>query len=109
MDTAYQPVYKQAAALQHKFHDFTHTAAHDPAATLLRNQIHGLTKDLATGKNPRTIENRIKMIDRQLRQVQRSNPHAMPGQGPVMNINQSMMLRKNFESMRMNIRQQPHY
>lgn len=112
MDAQYKPIYKQAAALQHKFHDYSHTAAHDPAAHLLRNQIHALTKDLASNKNPHTIENRLKVIDRQLRQVQQVNDHSMFGersQSRVLNPGQTNMLRKNFQSMRMNMRHQPHY
>ncbi len=109
MDAHYQPIYKQAAKLQHVFHDYTHTTAHDPAANMLRKQIHDLTNDLASGKNPRTVENRLKTIQTQIKRTQRTTPYGMPGQGPIMNTNQSVQLHKNFEMMRRNIRQMPHY
>jgi hypothetical protein len=109
MDSHYQPIYKQAAALQHNFHDYTHTSAYDPTAKVLRNEIHHLTNDLAAGKNPRTIENRLRTINTQLKRSQMANPAAMPGQAPIMNANQTNMLRKNFETIRMGVRQHPHY
>lgn len=109
MDAHYQPIYKQAAVLQHRFHDYTHTTAHDPAANMLRKQIHDLTNDLAAGKNPRTVENRLKTIQTQIKRTQMRNPVAMPGEHPIINTAQSVQLHKNFEIMRRNIRQMPHY
>ncbi len=110
MEERYKPLYKQAAALQHHFHDYTHHTANDPAAKMLRQQIHHLTNDLASGKNPRSIENRMKTIQTQLKRTQQQ-PHTygLPGQSPILNTNQSVQMHKNFEMMRRNIRQMPHY
>lgn len=121
MDSHYQPLYKQAAALQYKFHDYTRATAHDPTAMVLRNQLHNLTNDIAAGKNPRTIENRMKTIQTQIKRQQMYNPAAplqstqAPGQAirtgesQILNTNQANYMNKNFQTMRMNIRQHPHY
>lgn len=111
MDSSYVPIYKQAAALQHQFHDYSHHMAHSPTATVLRNEIHNLTNDLASNKHPRTIEHRLKTIENQLRMAQTFHPGLLPGQSesPVINTHESTMLHKNFEMMRKNIRMNPHY
>lgn len=110
MDTHYQPIYKQAAATQYKFHDYTHATAYDPAAKVLRNQMHSLTNDLAANKDPRQIEKRVRTIQTQLRRNQTLNPAAMPGQQPpILNQNQSQTLHRNLESIRKNITQHPNF
>ncbi len=126
MDSRYVPIYKQAAALQHQFHDISHSAAHNPQAMVLRNEIHHLTNDIATNKNPRTIDHRLQTIQRQLRIAQTVHPggfgggvpnhtfgapggyHSQPQQ-PLLNNHQSMALNKNFEMMRKSIRMNPHF
>jgi hypothetical protein len=105
MNDQYKPIYKQAARLQHDFHDFTHHTAHDPMASVLRKEIHELTNDLAVGKNATTIESRVKNIQRQMHQTQlraNSNPHAST---PILNTHQFVSLNQNFEHMRQNIHQ----
>jgi hypothetical protein len=109
MDMQYQPIYRQAAAAQNMFHNYTHTTAHDPTATVLRNEIHKLTNDLASGRNPRAIEQRVRTIQTQLQRTQMRNPSALPGASPVLNFKQSQMLHSNFEAMRRNIRQHPNF
>ncbi len=109
MDTRYQPLYRQAATMQHKFHDFTHTTANDPMANVLRQQIHGLTNDLASNKNPGVIDRRLRTIQTQLRRTQAANPSAMPGQNPLINMNQKNFLNSNFERMRQNVIQHPNF
>jgi hypothetical protein len=80
---------------------------------VLRQQIHNLTNDLASNKNPRTIENRLRTIQTQLRQAQRQsstmNMGAMPGQNSALNYRQNNYLKSNFEQMRTNVRQHPHF
>lgn len=109
MDAHYQPLYRQAAQAQHMFHTYTHSMAHDPNALVLRNEMHKLTNDLAAGRNPRTIDRRMRTIQTQLQRTQLSHPTAMPGQSPIMNFNQSQRLHHNFEQMRRNIRQHPGF
>lgn len=111
MDSSYVPIYKQAAALQHQFHDMSHASAHHPTAVVLRNEIHHLTNDIAANKNPRTIEHRLHTIQNQLRLAQTLHPDMLqPTHGqPLLNNHQSMALSKHFEMMRKNIRMNPHY
>lgn len=130
MDAQYQAMYKQAATLQHTFHDYTHAnkTAYDPTATLIRNELHGLTNDLAAGKNPRTIDNRLKLIQNKIKETQRVNPmnsmnpmHSvnpmnpaagLPGHSygsPVLNYNQRNNLSKNFQGMRQAVQARPHF
>lgn len=114
MDSNYVPIYKQAAALQHQFHEYSSHMAHSPTATVLRNEIHSLTNDLATNKHPRTIEHRVRTIENQLRMSQHyhegMNATGMPGQSsPILNIHQSTHMYKNFEHIRREIRMNPHY
>jgi hypothetical protein len=114
MDSRYVPIYKQAAVLQHQFHDLSNGAAHNPQAMVLRNEIHHLTNDLATNKNPRTIDHRLQTIQHQLRLAQTLHPGMMGNTGgfnhqPLLNNHQSMTMHKNFEMMRKNIRMNPHF
>lgn len=113
MDTHYQSIYKQAAAVQHSFHDYTHQVAYDPGATLIRNEMHALTNAIASGKSARTIDDHMKTIQTQIQKTQLLNPTASPTQGhiasPILNYNQRNFLNKNFQTMRQNIRQHPHF
>lgn len=111
MDSNYVPIYKQAAALQHQFHDYSHHMAHSPTTTVLRNEIHNLTNDLAMNKHPRTIEHRVRTIEQQLRLAQTLHPGSIPGQSgsPILNMHQSTNMHKNFEQIRRQIRMNPHY
>lgn len=114
MDTHYQAVYKQAATMQHAFHDYTHRVAYDPHAALLRKELHGLTNDIASGKNARTIDGRMKKIQTEIQrtQIQGLTATTAPGQqpqGPILNYNQRNFLNKNFQQMRQTIQQHPHF
>ena len=110
MDTHYQPIYRQAAAAQYKFHDYTHATAYDPAAKVLRNQMHSLTNDLAANKDPRAIERRVRTIQTQLRRGQQAaNQMGLQGQSPILDRNQTQTLNRNLESIRKNITQHPNF
>jgi hypothetical protein len=111
MDTHYQPIYRQAAAMQHQFHDYTHAAgtAVDPNAAVLRNQIHFLTNDLAANKNPKMIEQRLYKIQTQLRRQQSYAANPMTGQNPLMSQTQTKYLHNNFTTMRNNIMKHPNF
>lgn len=112
MDTHYQTIYKQAAAMQHTFHDYTHQTAYDPNAALIRKEMHGLTNDIAAGKSARTIDNRMKTIQTQIQRTQILNPTVAPGgqnHAPILNYSQRNFLNKNFQVMRQSIQQHPHF
>lgn len=108
MDQYYQPLYKQAAAMQHQFHDYSLSMAHDPTAMVLRNEIHKLTDDLASSKNPRTIESRMHVIETQLRRSEMNNA-TRPGEAPIMPGVHSNELVSNLQRMRMSLRQHPNF
>jgi hypothetical protein len=107
MDSHYQPIYRQAAAAQNLFHNYSHTMANDPQARVLRNEIHKLTNDIASSRNPRLVEQRVRNIQNQLGRMQRASPEA--SQSSLLNLNQSQRLRQDFESMRRNISMHPKF
>jgi hypothetical protein len=109
MDSRYVPLYKQAAAIQHQFHDYSHPAANTPAAVVFRNQLNGLTHDIAAGKDPRTVEHRIKTIQNQLHLAQTMHSSALTGQPQILNPHQTALMHKNFANMQQSIRMHPHY
>ncbi len=104
MDAHYQSMYHQATSMQHAFHNYTHAAAYDPAAKVIRNQMHGLTNDIAAGKSLQTIDARMRNIQAQLNRAHVVNPLAPAGQNPIINTNQRNLLHGNFERMRQNNR-----
>ena len=109
MDSHYRPIYQQAASMQHFFHDYTHAKAADPTARILRQQIHGLTNDLATNQKPKVIENRLRTIQNHLERAQTRNPLGIHAQGSVINNTQKNFLHSNFERMRQNVIQHPSF
>lgn len=110
MDEQYKSLYKQAANMQFKMHDYTLQSAHDPQTMLIRTEMHNLTNDIATGRSPLTVEARLKTIENQLRRAEMTNPStAVAGQSPIMHYDHSSFLRKNLEGMRTNLRQHPNY
>jgi hypothetical protein len=111
MDAQYQGMYKAAATMQHDFRHMTAHTAHDPMANILNNQFNNLHKDLAAGKDPRTIENRLKMIDRQMHQVQShgGSSYAMPGQSPILTTRRAGQYRSGIKAMQNSIRSHSNY
>lgn len=108
MDTRYQPLYRQATAMQHRLHDYTRANSFDPSAMMLQKQIHNLTNDIAGGKRPGVIDQRLRTIQTQLRRTQMQGP-TMPGQSPVISMNQKNFLHSNFENMRQNVIRHPNF
>jgi len=58
-------IYKQAVDMQHKTRDYLDQDG-DPAAVQLKNEVQRLTDEIEARKNPRSIEDRLKSIIRQL-------------------------------------------
>lgn len=108
INTHYQPIYRQATAMQNKFHDYTHMNAYDPAAKALQHQMHGLTNDIASNRNSSIIDNRIRSIQTQLRRTQMTNPGGTNG-SPVMSRSQTQFLHSNLEHMRQNVINTPKF
>lgn len=95
-DPQYKPLYQQAVNLQYKFHDFTVGISH-PEVNTLRNEINQLVEDIEVKKNPHTIEDRIKTIQRQLIQSEHTG-------SPIMHYEHKDFLHDNYEQMRNNVR-----
>lgn len=115
IDAKYRTMYRQAAKLQHNFHDSTYQSAHDPAATMMRRELHGLTNDIAQGRNPKTLEARLNRIQSKIQQSQRPGYGASrasmyrAGAAPIMDRKQTMGMNRSFSTMRRSIQQHPHY
>lgn len=97
----YHPLYQQARDLQYKFHDITSGSNH-PAANVIRNEIHRLVEDIEVQKNPRTLEDRIKVIQRQLKEAERQNVHPLT-------YEHMDDMHDRYEHMRMNLRKFDNY
>jgi hypothetical protein len=101
MDDQYANLHKQAVDLQYKFHDFTAGINH-PDVQLLQNEIRHLTDEIGARKNPHTIEDRIKTIQRQLIQSEHSG-------SPIMHYERKDYLNANYDHMRQSLRGFQHY
>lgn len=101
MDQYYHPLYEHVTELQNRFHDTVSDRSH-PMASVLDREMHNLRTDLQTTKNPRTIEDRIKVIQHQLLE--------MKVQGTdLMSHDHVDYLHHGYEQARQNVRQFPHY
>ena len=102
-DQQYHDLFDQATRMQYKFHDYTAgQASHQPMARALQNEIHQLVQDISTERSPRSIEDRIKTIQRQLEQTKHVSE-------PFMNFNNHDDMHDNFEDMRNDVRKFTHY
>ncbi len=100
-DPIYGPVYKQAMDLQYKFHDMSGGGDH-PATNVIRNEIHKLVEEIETKKNPRDLEHRINIIQRQLKEAQNQNH-------PTFTYDHADYLHHNYEQMRSGLRKFHNY
>jgi len=99
LDDQYNPAHREAVNLQGKFHDFVKQgpSAYDPEATLLQHEIHELVGELESKRSPQDVENRIKIIQREIRQAQ------MRGD-PIMHYDHLGELHRHYESLRQQVR-----
>lgn len=100
-DLYYHPIYQQAQALQYKYHDLIANSQH-PAAHALGAEIHKLVEDIEVKKNPLTLENRVKAIQRQLNTVEHQSQ-------PFMSYDHANVLHHGYEAVRAKIRDLPNY
>lgn len=101
MDQLYANFRKQAHDLEYHAHDLIDNHAH-PQARALKEEFRRLTEDFERRREPRTIENRINVIQQQLKQVQHTSDQ-------YMSINDSVALHEHMRHMRDNIRRFPNY
>lgn len=101
-DPQYHPLYQKAIDLNNKFNDFTGGNHGHPEAAALQHEVRQLIEDVEVKKNPRTIENRIKTIQHQLKQSQNMS-HS------YMDYNHYDYLHDNYEFMRRDLRKFNNY
>lgn len=87
--------------MQYKFHDLV-DQPNDPAAQRLKNDIQGLVNDAKTKRNPRDLENRIKTIQQEFK-----NLHSNGVQ--VMDTSHCDMFWHSYEQMRNNLHHFQNY
>ncbi len=87
-------IYKQATQLQFKLRDYLDQPNH-AAATQLSNEVQRLTDEIESKKNPRSLEDRVKTIIRQLEVAERAQ---------VLDDNHADDLRDRCEDLRQDLR-----
>lgn len=104
LDDQYNPAHKQAQFLQNQFHDYVgrQEMHYDPRATLLQHEIHHLVGELESHKDPRSIENRIEIIQRQIRENQLHSD-------PIMHYDHLNEMHAHFDQMRQQVRRFTNY
>ncbi len=101
MNPQYKAAREQAVRMQHKFRDMLDDKS-QPVARTLENEIQRIVDEFEMNKNPRSIEERIKQLQRMLKDVDRGTP-------PVMDNRDADFLHDNFEHLRMSLRKFDNY
>ena len=101
MDSQYKTARQQAVNLQYKFRDSLDDKS-QPMARTLESEIQRIVDDFEVKKNPRSIDDRIKQLQRQLRDVDRGDP-------PVMDNRHAEHLYDSFEDLRLSLRDFDNY
>jgi len=96
MDPRYQNFHNQVRQLQFRFHDVLDKPDH-PEAQTIRSALQHLEDDVQSGKNPNSIEERIKTAQRQLQQARHASD-------PIMDASNNVELYEDLEHMRRDIR-----
>lgn len=104
LDDQYNPAHRQAVALQGQFHDYVSRGPnpYNPQANILQHEIHNLVGELERHDHPQNIENRIKIIQRQIRNEQIR-------QHPIMHYDHLNDLQTHYERLRQQMRTFDHY
>jgi hypothetical protein len=101
MDEYYHPLYERVTDLHNKYHDTLSDRTH-PMAAVLDHEMRNLRTDIQESKNPRTIEDRVKVIQHQLLEMKVQGTQ-------LMNHDHIDYLHHGYEQVRQNVRQFPHY
>ena len=102
MDQYYKPMYQRAHDLLYKFHDYLGQGPYDPRAEVLKHEIRELVEDVEKQKNPRSIENRVKIIQRELQTARRH-------ENPYMHYDHLDDLHHHYESIRQDLHHFDNY
>jgi hypothetical protein len=101
LDPSYQPLYQQARDLQFQVHDALDDPNH-PTAFVLKQEMQHLMDDIEVQRNPRDLENRIKIIQHSMLEA-RTNPNSF------MDSQHADYFHHNYEQMRQNVRRFSNY
>jgi uncharacterized protein YPO0396 len=96
----YQPIYNQVRQMQYKFNDYL--GPNNPTAHVLHSEVHQLMNDIQLNKHPRDIENRIKVIQNEMHNVEHNGQQ-------FMSYGHAEGMHKNFENMRRDVRHFGNY
>ena len=100
MDEQYKHLYKEVQQLRHKLHDLIDDQAHQVARTL-KDEVQRLEDEMEVSKKPRSLEDRIKSIQRNLEHAKRDSR--------LMDVRHASMLDDKFDDLRMSLRRLPNY
>ncbi len=103
LDPYHAGLERQLRAMRLKLHD-TYDRPNDPMARVIHNELQKAEDMAQTGHNLRSIEDRLKVVQRQLQQSQNVQPHER-----IMNPEHSEAYYHSLERMRMDMRRQQHY
>lgn len=101
MDSYYQDLHKWVQDQQYRFQDRLDKPEH-PTAHVIREELHKLRNETEMRKNPRDLEQRMRVIQRQIKEAEHQ------GHG-ILTTNDTTTMHHDFEQRRLNIRQWPHY
>ncbi len=97
MDPKYKAAHQQADKLQHRMSDWIDDRSHPVGSALLRES-REVMEDLESNKAPRSVEDRIKRVQQQLR-------HDSPAISP----DHANSMEDAYEELRRQVRELPNY
>jgi hypothetical protein len=100
LDPSYQALHARARELQYNFQDILGHG--NPTADLLHREARELVDDIEKSKNPRDLENRIKIIQNQMKQIEHRGQN-------LMSYDHANAIHHNYETMRQDIRRFHNY
>lgn len=101
MDPNYKPLQQQAEHIHHKCMDILDDKS-DPLAHLLERETKEIREDIERNKGPRTVEDRIKRVQREL---ERAKARPVPALSP----DDADLLFDSYERLREGLRRLPNY
>jgi hypothetical protein len=102
MDQRYKDIYKEVQKLRHKFQDLVDEPAHR-LARAIKDEIQRLEDEIEMSKKPRSLEDRVKIVQRHLAAAGEGGANA------IMNAEHADYLHDAFEDLRRTLRRFPHY
>jgi hypothetical protein len=102
VDQRYKDIYREVQKLRHKLQDLVDDPGHQ-LARRLKDEIQRLEDEIEMSKKPRSLEDRVKVIQRHLVAAGEGGGNA------IMNIDHADFLHDAFEDLRRGLRRFPHY